>query len=258
MYPDLRAAFESLAVIVGHRRANVFRLGAFGFANVVRPSRGDPFCPLPYATAVGVGQSASAAARRREFCIFPSRGSGTTSSRPASLAVGVAHSISQTLFVRLLCINAFFVFNAIRFPSVRVGVRHDENPSSEVWSADVGGRKRVGTGVVSASPQVVPHTRHPFCLAARDVFDDDPFRPQLADDAVELDPQSASGANMDPEPFARPRDVGAGEPSAQEIDRFEISGSNCFDVVMFPHLGPVLLQHGQTKVILLDLPRDVA
>jgi hypothetical protein len=168
----------SRAIGVGQRFANVESEGAPLPANASLPSPGHPFCPLPYALAVGVGHC------------FTSRGRF----RPPRVGVPFAPLLSEAQ-----------------------GVAHDEDPSSEVRSPNVGGRKRDGSCIVAKSVQRGPHLAQPEGFAAGDVFDDDRGRPELFDDAGELEPEPAARA-VKPALLAGCGDVLAGESAANDID----------------------------------------
>ena len=49
-------------------------------------------------------------------------------------------------------------------------------------------------------------------------------------------------------------DVLAGEPAAEEIDGLEIVGTNGSDILVTPHIGPVLRQHRTTEWVDFYLP----
>jgi len=72
--------------------------------------------------------------------------------------------------------------------AVAVGHGEDEDPSSDMGSADVSRRKRESARSIASLPNVSEDEREPERCAARDVLDDDEARPELGDDAAELEP----------------------------------------------------------------------
>lgn len=122
--------------------------------------------------------------------------------------------------------------------------------------ADIGGRNREGTGSVAPSPQVVPHTGQPPPSPRRDVLDDDPFGCELADDAIELDPESGAGSGSDASAATGAADVLAGEAAADESNHGKLSCADRADIVEPLCVGPLFCEHALTERISLDLPRD--
>jgi len=79
-----------------------------------------------------------------------------------------------------------------------------------------------------------------------DVLHEHDFRSQLANKSIDLKPQSAPVASK-PLLMARVADVLAREPAADDINVNSVSaksvGCECSDIVVLPHVGPMLRQH---------------
>lgn len=138
-----------------------------------------------------------------------------------------------------------------------VAVGHNEHPSAEVRGADVGGRKRVGTGSIAQPGEVAEDVRDPASRPGRDVFDDDGPGEDLSDDPPELVPEAGSGPG-EPGGTAGGGHVLARESAAEDINGFEISGGDLCDIGVPFCEGPVLRQDGLAPGIDLDLPDRAA
>ena len=102
----------------------------------------------------------------------------------------------------------------------------------------------------------MPHTGQPTPSPRRDVLNDDPLWRELADDAIELDPESGAGSGGDASAATGAADVLTGEATADEIDPRKVSCSHRSDIIKPHRVGPVFREHALTERILLDLPRD--
>jgi hypothetical protein len=130
-------------------------------------------------------------------------------------------------------------------------VGNDEDASPEVGGSNVGGRKLEGTGSVPQHVQVSPHVGQPTPGTGGDVLDDDDRRREGLDDPAVFVPEAGPLAG-EPCSFAGGADVLAGEASAEDVDTREIR-SNCSDIGEPRDGGPVLRQHAETELVLLDL-----
>ncbi len=90
---------------------------------------------------------------------------------------------------------------------------------------------------------------------AGDVLDDDELGPQLSDGSVELGPEVA--LTISSFSLACQREVRTGEPSAQNLDRFDAAPVNLSHVAVQRHSWPLLSQNLPAGCVHLHLPHDL-
>jgi hypothetical protein len=114
---------------------------------------------------------------------------------PYSLAVGVGHSRIASVSVFPGCITpALVVPRAALFASVVTGVGQHEEPLSLVRGADVSRGDDAALHSIPEPVEVGDNSVQPASNEGPHVLDDDRTRAQLADDAMELSPESGPGA----------------------------------------------------------------
>lgn len=177
---------------------------------------------------------------------------------PYSFAVGVGHS--RIASVRLLpgCILPVFVVPRAELrASDATAVGHEEEPLSPVRGADVGGGDDAAFHSIPEPDEAVRNSVQAARNEGRHVFDDHDSGPKLSDDSAELAPESGV-LTFEPRAFARNGDVGAGEPSAHDVNRRELRFPNRSDIGKPRGRWPAHREHPATERIDFYLPRDGA
>jgi hypothetical protein len=172
-----------------------------------------------------------------------------------SLAVGVGHSLPIARATAVPSPSLLNFDSPLRFalPNT-VGVGHDEDSLSSVRSPDVGRRKRVGTGSIASSVEESEDRREVLARAAAHVLDDDEARPELSDDAGEVEPEAGASAR-ETGAFPGSADVLTGEASADEIDAPKIGSGSCSDIRDAPVcIGPMPRENAAAPFVALNLP----
>jgi hypothetical protein len=127
-----------------------------------------------------------------------------------------------------------------------VGVGHKPDPVSPVRSADGGSWYTIPPSIIAERSEPPEHRVQSASAKLGHVFDDDPARRDLFDDAAvfEPEPRSLSGK---PSALSSNRNVLAGKAAADQIDGPRLLCNHhaieSADVVMDGHPGPMLGQH---------------
>lgn len=141
------------------------------------------------------------------------------------------------------------------FASFAVGVGNDEHAVAPVRGANGGSRDAIPFRVIPARGQVPEYPVQSPRKEGWNVFHDDDARSNHANDPGVFAPQ-AGPLSVDTRPGTGDADILAGEPPADDINAPPVGvgwgeGSN---VIVPPHVGPVLRQHLLTERVDLHLP----
>lgn len=109
------------------------------------------------------------------------------------------------------------LFAGVRLASQAVGVGHNPDPIPAVASANGGSGYTVPFRIIPERSETPEHDVQSARAKGRDVFDDDPPRPDFADDAEVFEPQAGTTAS-EPSAASRNADVLAGKTPAYQID----------------------------------------
>lgn len=143
------------------------------------------------------------------------------------LAVGVGHSlttasVSVVPLCRVVPSRGLDAPHPLAFASVAVAVGHsdDENPAPPMRGANVSRANPQGACSIAEPLKVGEDRWKPESCSARNVLDDDPLGPELADEAGELSPEPTSFTG-EPAPPSGDGHILAREPSAQDSNASE-------------------------------------
>jgi hypothetical protein len=135
----------------------------------------------------------------------------------------------------------------------RVGVGNNEGPVTEVRGTDGCCWYAIPRCIVPERGQVSENDSHPSSKERWDVFHDDESGSKLANDPGKLSPQPAASSG-DACSLAGVGQILTGEPAADDVDRLELLGSDCADVIVSGCFGPMSFEHLSAEVILFNLP----
>ena len=135
-------------------------------------------------------------------------------------------------------------------------VRNDPHTSSLMRRADVGRSNNVPLRVMPEAGQSFGDNVEPSTSEELDVLNQDPSGPKLANESLELKPESGTLA-FEPRPFARRRDVLTREPSAEDVDWGDAAGADLSDVAESGDVWPVLAKDPLAEGVLLTEPLDL-
>src|SRR6185436_2395094 len=136
-----------------------------------------------------------------------------------------------------------------------VGVGHNEHSSSHMWRTQAARAETRPLCIEPESGQGSENGVNSPLKQSCDVLHNDPTGSKCANESLKLIPETRSSAGQSCARSSK-ADVLTGESADDDIDTRKL-WSHGSDIVVAPHIGPVLGEHRPAKRINLHLPRNL-